>query len=85
MKLSALASQYVAYKQGMGMRFHTEARTGLTKSILRAPNKSCSTEAAHCMNNQPASICFEKLDSASDQIQTLGVGALAAGLAAKGA
>ena len=27
MKLSALASQYVAYKQGMGMRFHTEART----------------------------------------------------------
>src|SRR5215831_9006348 len=27
MKLSAIASQYVAYKQGMGMRFHTEART----------------------------------------------------------
>ena len=27
MKLSALASQYVSYKQGMGMRFHTEART----------------------------------------------------------
>lgn len=27
MKLSVLASQYVAYKQGMGMRFHTEART----------------------------------------------------------
>ena len=27
MKLSALASQYVAYKQGMGMRFNTEART----------------------------------------------------------
>jgi integrase/recombinase XerD len=27
MKLSALASQYVAYKQAMGMRFHTEART----------------------------------------------------------
>ena len=27
MKLSALASQYVAYKQGLGMRFHTEART----------------------------------------------------------
>ena len=24
MKLSALASQYVAYKQDMGMRFHTE-------------------------------------------------------------
>lgn len=27
MNLSALTSQYVAYKQGMGMRFHTEART----------------------------------------------------------
>ena len=27
MKLSDLASQYVAYKQGMGMRFNTEART----------------------------------------------------------
>ena len=27
MKLSALASQYVSYKQGMGMRFHPEART----------------------------------------------------------
>ena len=27
MKLSALASQYVSYKQGMGMRFNTEART----------------------------------------------------------
>lgn len=27
MNLSAIASQYVAYKQGMGMRFHTEART----------------------------------------------------------
>jgi len=27
MKLAALASQYVAYKQGIGMRFHTEART----------------------------------------------------------
>ena len=34
MKLSALASQYVAYKQGMGMRFHTEART--LKSFCRA-------------------------------------------------
>ena len=33
MKLSALASQYVAYKQGMGMRFHTEART--LKSFCR--------------------------------------------------
>jgi hypothetical protein len=27
MNLSALASQYVAYKQAMGMRFHSEART----------------------------------------------------------
>jgi integrase/recombinase XerD len=27
MRLSALATQYVAYKQSMGMRFHTEART----------------------------------------------------------
>ena len=27
MKLTALTSQYVGYKQGMGMRFHTEART----------------------------------------------------------
>ena len=27
MKLSALTSRYVAYKQAMGMRFHTEART----------------------------------------------------------
>jgi hypothetical protein len=26
MKLSALATQYVAYKQSMGMRFPTEAR-----------------------------------------------------------
>lgn len=27
MKLAALTTQYVAYKQSMGMRFHTEART----------------------------------------------------------
>ena len=27
MKVSELAAQYVAYKQSMGMRFHTEART----------------------------------------------------------
>lgn len=33
MKLSALASQYLASKQGMGMRFHTEART--LKSFCR--------------------------------------------------
>ena len=34
MKLSALTSQYVAYKQAMGMRFHTEART--LQSFCRA-------------------------------------------------
>src|SRR6516162_4057255 len=33
MNVSALASQYVAYKQSMGMRFHTEART--LKSFCR--------------------------------------------------
>jgi integrase/recombinase XerD len=27
MKLSEIASYYVAHKQAMGMRFHTEART----------------------------------------------------------
>ena len=37
------------------------------------------------MNSQAASFCLEKLDIASDQIQTFGVGAFAAGLAAKGA
>ena len=35
------------------------------------------------MKYQAASFCLEKLDIASDQIQTLGVGALAAGLGAK--
>jgi site-specific recombinase XerD len=34
MKLSALVAQYVAYKQSMGMRFHTEART--LRSFCRA-------------------------------------------------
>jgi site-specific recombinase XerD len=34
MKLSTLASLYVAHKQAMGMRFHTEART--LKSFCRA-------------------------------------------------
>lgn len=34
MKLSVLATQYVTYKQGMGMRFHTEART--LRSFCRA-------------------------------------------------
>ena len=38
---------------------------------------------AHCMNVQAASFCLRELDIASDQIQTLGVGAVAAGLAAK--
>jgi hypothetical protein len=33
MRLSALASQYVAYKPGMGMRFHIETRT--LKSFCR--------------------------------------------------
>jgi len=36
MKLSALASQYVAYKQDMGMRFHTEARTLKSDTPRRA-------------------------------------------------
>jgi integrase/recombinase XerD len=34
MNLSAIASQYIAYKQAMGMRFHTEART--LRSFCRA-------------------------------------------------
>ena len=34
MKLSTLTSQYVAYKQAMGMRFHTEAHT--LQSFCRA-------------------------------------------------
>ena len=63
----------------------TLARTGLTKSILRAPNKSCSFEDAHCMKYQVASLFCEKLDMASDQIQTFGVGASASGLGAIGA
>src|SRR6266851_1359164 len=60
--------------------FQTEPRTGLTKSIFRAPNRSCSTDVAHCMNFHAASFFFEKLDIARDQIQTFGVGAFAAGL-----
>src|SRR6202043_1912869 len=82
-------SRYPGYDFAIRSRnspsFQTDARTGLTKSILRAPNMSCSTDVAHCMNVQAASFCFEKLDIASDQIQTLGVGAFAAGLAANGA
>ncbi len=63
--------------------FHTEARTGLTKSILRAPNRPCSVDEAHCRKFQDASFCLLKVEIASDQIQTFGVGALAAGFAAK--
>ena len=37
------------------------------------------------MKYQAASFWLEKFDSASDQIHTFGVGALAAGLAAKAA
>ena len=44
MKLSALASQYVAYKQSMGMRFHTEART--LKSFCRAMGDIAVAEIA---------------------------------------
>jgi hypothetical protein len=63
--------------------FHTEARTGLTKSIFLAPNMSCSVEDAHCMKFQVASLCLPALFIDNDQIQTFGVGALAPGLAAK--
>jgi integrase/recombinase XerD len=42
MKLSTLVSQYVAYKQDMGMRFHTEART--LKSFCRAMGDISATE-----------------------------------------
>ena len=38
---------------------------------------------AHCMNAQAASFCLEALAIASDQIQTLGVGAVAPGLGVK--
>jgi len=44
MKLAALASQYVAYKQGMGMRFHTEART--LKSFCRTMGDITVSEIA---------------------------------------
>ena len=40
---------------------------------------------AHCMKYQAASFFLENDDMASDQIQTFGVGALASGVAAKGA
>jgi integrase/recombinase XerD len=44
MKLSALAIQYVAYKQSMGMRFHTEART--LRSFCRAMGEISVAEIA---------------------------------------
>jgi integrase/recombinase XerD len=44
MKLSALVAQYVAYKQSMGMRFHTEART--LRSFCRAMGEISVTEIA---------------------------------------
>jgi site-specific recombinase XerD len=44
MNLSALASQYVIYKQGMGMRFHTETRT--LKSFCRAMGDIAVTDIA---------------------------------------
>ena len=42
------------------LSFQTEARTGLTKSILRAPNRSCSTDVAHCRNFHAACFFFER-------------------------
>ena len=44
MKLSALVAQYVAYKQSMGMRFHTEART--LRSFCRAMGDIAVAEVA---------------------------------------
>ena len=44
MKLSVLAAQYVAYKQSMGMRFHTEART--LQSFCRAMGDIAVAEIA---------------------------------------
>jgi site-specific recombinase XerD len=44
MKLSALATQYVAYKQSMGMHFHTEART--LRSFCRAMGEISVAEIA---------------------------------------
>jgi integrase/recombinase XerD len=44
MKLSALVAQYVAYKQSMGMRFHTEART--LRSFCRAIGEISVAEIA---------------------------------------
>jgi site-specific recombinase XerD len=44
MKLSALVAQYVAYKQSMGMRFHTEDRT--LRSFCRAMGEVSVAEIA---------------------------------------
>jgi site-specific recombinase XerD len=44
MNLSALASHYVAYKQAMGMRFHTEART--LRSFCRTVGDIAITDIA---------------------------------------
>lgn len=44
MRLSALTDQYVAYKQSMGMRFHTEART--LRSFCRAMGDVAVAEVA---------------------------------------
>ena len=44
MKLTALTAQYVSYKQSMGMRFHTDART--LRSFCRAMGDIAVTEVA---------------------------------------
>lgn len=44
MKLTALTAQYVSYKQSMGMRFHTEART--LRSFCRAVGDMAIAEVA---------------------------------------
>ena len=44
MKLTVLTAQYVRYKQGMGMRFHTEART--LRSFCRTMGDIAVTEIA---------------------------------------
>src|SRR6476659_6361881 len=44
MRLSAFTDQYVAYKQSMGMRFHTEART--LRSFCRAMGDIAVAEVA---------------------------------------
>src|ERR1700677_3876883 len=84
---ASYCARYPLYDLSIRLRnsssFQTEARTGLTKSILRAPNRSCSVDDAHCIQYQAASFCLPAVLRASDQIHTFGVGALASGLAAK--